>query len=116
MSEQHKIENPDKFEVGKRVRRVRESHNFTREKFSEIISISPQFLAEIENGTKGMSFETLSRICRYYASADYILFGRQSTELQTPASQALVSIPEKYTEEVSTIMDALLSITNKAEK
>ncbi|MGL5434733.1 MAG: helix-turn-helix domain-containing protein [Lachnospiraceae bacterium] len=113
MSEHNMIEKPDKFEVGKRVRRVRESHDFTREQFSEIIDISPQFLAEIENGTKGMSFETLSRICRYYASADYVLFGRQSSELSTPASQALVKMPEKYSEEVSTIMEALLSMANK---
>lgn len=103
----------NKYDIGKRIRRVRESNDFTREQFSELIEITPQFLAEIENGTKGMSFETLSRICRYYASADYILFGRQSSDIPTPAAQALTKIPEKYSEEVSAIMEALLRMSNK---
>lgn len=103
----------NKYEIGKRIRRVRESNDFTREQFSEKIEITPQFLAELENGTKGMSFDTLSRICRYYASADYILFGRESSNISTPAAQALKKIPEKYSEEVSAIMEALLRISSK---
>jgi len=103
----------NKYDIGKRIRRVRESNDFTREQFSEKIEITPQFLAELENGTKGMSFDTLSRICRYYASADYILFGRESSDMPTPAAQALKKIPEKYSDEVSAIMEALLRISNK---
>ena len=34
-------------------------------------------LAEIENGKKGMSAETLYRLCdAFYLSAEYLLFGR----------------------------------------
>lgn len=103
----------NKYDIGKRIRRVRESNDFTREQFSEKIDITPQFLAELENGTKGMSFDTLSRICRYYASADYILFGREGSNIPTPAVQTMKKIPEKYSEEVSAILEALLRMSEK---
>ena len=37
-------------QIGKRLRRQREKINMTREEFAEKACISPQFLAEIENG------------------------------------------------------------------
>jgi len=40
-------------QIGKRLRRHRENMNLTREEFAEKANISPQFLAEIENGKKG---------------------------------------------------------------
>ena len=39
-------------QVGKRLRRIRSQMELTREQFAEQVSISPQFLAEIENGKK----------------------------------------------------------------
>ena len=45
-------------QIGKRLRRHRENMNLTREEFAEKANISPQFLAEIENGKKGMSVDT----------------------------------------------------------
>lgn len=63
-------------QIGKRLRRHRENMNLTREEFAEKANISPQFLAEIENGKKGMSVDTLYKICKNLSiSADYILFG-----------------------------------------
>lgn len=50
-------------QVGKRLRRIRSQTKLTREQFAEQVGISPQFLAEIENGKKGMSAETLFKIC-----------------------------------------------------
>ena len=92
----------DKTVIGKRVRRQREKMGLTRDQFAEQIDISPQFLAEIENGKKGMSAETLYKICvNTDASTDYILIGRQSTgELCTPATELLKQIPPQFSEDV----------------
>lgn len=100
----------DKVLVGKRVRRQRESLSMTRDQFAEQISISPQFLAEIENGKKGMSAETLQKICeRSNASTEYILMGRQSTgDLKTPAAEILHQIPPQYSEVVEDVLRAFL--------
>lgn len=100
----------DKEVVGKRVRRQREKMGLTRDQFAEQIEISPQFLAEIENGKKGMSAETLYKICKHTnASTDYILLGRQSGgDIATPAIELLNKIPPQYSEIVEDILKSFL--------
>lgn len=107
----------DKESTGKRVRRQRESLSLTRDQFAEQIEISPQFLAEIENGKKGMSAETLYKICsRTNASSDYILFGRQAKGgIKTPAVETLCKIPPQYSELVEDVLQAFLHTIEKAE-
>ncbi len=62
--------------IGSRIKEHRKKLNLTRENFSEKINISPQFLAEIENGKKGMYIETLYKIYTIFGiSSDYLLFG-----------------------------------------
>lgn len=98
----------DKFLVGKRLRRHSEQLNLSREQFAEQINISPQFLAEIENGKKGMSAETLYKICENYEGLiEYILFGRQSSgKSQTPAVKLLTDLPPQYTVMIEDIIRA----------
>ena len=96
-------------QVGKRLRRVRSQMEMTREQFAEKVGISPQFLAEIENGKKGMSAETLFKICnRFDLSADYILLGKASSaHLSDPVQTALNSFPEPYIELTEEIIRAI---------
>ena len=65
-----------KLYVGKRIHDFRVQNNYTQFQFSELIDISVNFLSEIENGKKGMSQETMYKLCKQFdLSADYILFG-----------------------------------------
>lgn len=95
--------------VGKRVRRIREQTKMSREAFAERVGISSQFLAEIEGGKKGMSAETLFKICsRFAVSADYILLGEaHSDHLSNPVEQALQHFPEPYLEMTEEIIRAI---------
>ncbi|SET14532.1 helix-turn-helix domain-containing protein [[Clostridium] polysaccharolyticum] len=52
------------FEAGKRIRKLREKLNYTREEMAEIANISPKFLYEIESGQKGFSANTLLKIAK----------------------------------------------------
>jgi len=101
----------DKTVIGKRIRNQREKLSLTRDEFAERAEISPQFLAEIENGTKGMSAETLFRICnKFDLSSDYVLLGRQSSGgFRTPAMELLSKIPPRHSESVEIILNAFLS-------
>lgn len=103
--------------IGKRVRKQREHLGMTRDQFAELVEVSPQFLAEIENGKKGMSADTLYKICdKGNVSADYILMGRQlSKESNTPAVETLLKIPPKYSEEIENLLDNFLRTINKSE-
>ena len=70
------IDNLEKTEIGQRIRQLRTVNDFTQAEFAELTDISVNFLSEIENGKKGLSQDTLAKICKQLnVSADYILFG-----------------------------------------
>ncbi len=63
--------------IGGRIRAYRESIGMNREAFSEQVGLSPQFLAEAENGKKGLSAESIYKICsNSEMSADYLVLGK----------------------------------------
>lgn len=73
-------------------------------------------MAEIENGKKGMSADTLYKICtRFDLSADYILLGKtSSTQLADPIQKTLDSFSEPYlelTEEIIKVIAKTLPVT-----
>ena len=69
----------NKTEIGQRIRQLRILNDFTQAEFAESVDISVNFLSEIENGKKGLSGETLAKIClSLNTTADYIIFDKQS--------------------------------------
>ncbi len=93
-----------KLAVGERVRNYRVSNKYTQADFAEKIDISINFLSEIENGKKGMSQETLYKLCEQFdLSADYILFGKNDSDA-SGHSQALDHA------ELKTLTDFLVSM------
>lgn len=91
--------------VGERVRNYRISNSYTQADFAEKIDISINFLSEIENGKKGMSQETLYKLCEHFGlSADYILFGKEATVDASFPNRALDNT------ELKTLTDFLVSM------
>lgn len=96
--------------IGKRLRKQREYVGMTREEFAEKANISWQFLAEIENGSKGMSAETLYKICTVFnLSADHLLLGKENlTDSKTPCVELLAKVPPSCTSYLEDILKAYL--------
>lgn len=64
-------------DIGIRVREYREKLGYTREQFAEKLDISVTFAADIELGKKGMSLDTLIKMCELLSvSADYLIWGK----------------------------------------
>lgn len=101
--------------IGGRIRAYRESLGLNREAFSEQIGLSPQFLAEAENGKKGLSAESIYKICSNSdMSADYLVLGKiKKDRLKTPLDYALQDIPGEYSVQyvkmLQTVNDMLTS-------
>ncbi len=101
--------------IGGRIRAYRESLGMNREAFSEQIGLSPQFLAEAENGKKGLSAESIYKICnKCEMSADYLVLGKiKKDKLKTPLDYALRDMPEEYSVQyvkmLQTVNDMLAS-------
>lgn len=66
----------DQKEMGRRIRKRREAKGLSRENLAEGLSVSPQFIADIEYGNKGISIKRLYWLCQILdVTADYILAG-----------------------------------------
>jgi len=83
--------------IGARVRAQREFLGITREGLCDFVSISPQFLSEIERGVKGVSAETLYKLCEGLGmSADYVLLGKENTADVSAIIKTLSTLDDKY--------------------
>lgn len=82
--------------IGIRILKLRDSMGYSREKFSELIDITPRFLYDIETGQKGISANTLCTISKALnISCDYLLFGKESSGKSEYISGILSALDEK---------------------
>ena len=64
--------------IGNKIRVERENFDMNREKFSEILNLSPYFLGQIERGERKMSITTLINICEcLHISIDHLIFEKE---------------------------------------
>ena len=85
----------NKYEVGQRIRQLRQLSDYTQAEFAEAVDISINFLSEIENGKKGLSQERLARIShQLHTSCDYILFGENSKQIDIIEATSTMNLDE----------------------
>ena len=85
--------------IGERIRHIREKSGMSKADFCKIIGVSPQYLRRIENGTRGLSVESLVNICqKTRVSADFILFGYPAfiDDLDLPEALSELSLEQIY--------------------
>lgn len=103
--------------VGRRIRDYREELGLTREAFAEKVGISPQFLSEIECAKKGISVETLHKICTaFQVSSDFFVFGMPNLNLSSPANRLLDGVRLEHMEEYVTIIHQVNSLVKKCKQ
>lgn len=104
--------------IGGRIRAYRESLGKNREAFSEMIGLSPQFLAEAENGKKGLSAESIYKICtNCKMSADYLVLGKLDKQgLKSPLDYVLNEMPGDYALQYAQVLKAVNDIVLDAQK
>lgn len=69
-------------EVGDNVRLYREKAGYSRERFSELMGVSPRFIADVETGFAGVSLTTLKKMCEVLGvSANRLLWTHEPEPL-----------------------------------
>ncbi len=64
--------------MGQRIKSLRNSMNYTQEKFAAQINISTSYLALLETGKRMASIDVLAQIVdSFHVSLDYLLFGKE---------------------------------------
>lgn len=67
----------DAEKIGYRLRMERENLKITREKFAELVDLSPLYIGQLERGERQMSINALANISKtLHISTDYLLFGK----------------------------------------
>lgn len=79
------LRNLDLKEMGRRVRIRREEKGMSREMLANKLDVTGQFIADIENGNKGISIKRLYLLCQVLdVTADYILAGSAADDDDDP--------------------------------
>ena len=101
-------------EIGENIRNYREKAGYSREKFAEIIGISPRFLADVETGFVGISITNLKHICEALGvSSDRILWKNDN---KLSLDEKIAHINPKYLKLIEDIIQKQLEIIALAEK
>lgn len=97
-----------RLETGQRIRALRMKKQMTQSRFAEALDISVNFLSELENGKKGLSEDTIYKICNFCdISSDYLLYGKT----ETFSSKTIVEIADSLSsEELDILIDYLVSL------
>lgn len=100
-------------EAGCRIRKIRESNNYTRDYVAAKSDISPKFLYEIECGAKGFSADTLYKISRTLnVSSEYILSGRVDSNFEKEVNETLALFTPDQLKEITKILKSLYKAFN----
>lgn len=103
----------DNKEIGKRIRKERESLGLSREEFAELLNLSDYYIGQLERGERQMSLPTLVNISkRFRVTLDYLIFGDSMIN-----NRSVNEYYESYGE-ITTInkeLNALLSKCSKEE-
>jgi len=87
----------DSAEIGRRIKEIRNKFGYTREEFSERLGVSPQFIANIEQGRRRLSYDNLAKLCGLTCvSSDFILFGKRDEDEHGGLSVILENLPPEH--------------------
>lgn len=68
--------------MGERIGSVRRQFGYTQEEFAELLGISPQHLANVEQGRRGLSLDMLYRLRKLtQKSVDFYLYGHTPNDV-----------------------------------
>lgn len=90
----------DPKECGKRIKELRNLHQFMQEQLSERLNISLSMMSKLEQGTKSISVDLAIEIAEYFSvTLDYLLLGKgmRTEELRKKLLEAEVLIRDVAT-------------------
>lgn len=92
-------------EIGARVKEQRTAQRLTRDNLARLTGYSANFIQEVECGRSGLSSESIKAFATaLHVSADFLLFGHDSTGFERVVAQ-LKAVPPEKLEHVIKIID-----------
>lgn len=92
--------------IGEKIRIEREKFQMSREKFAELLELSPYFVGQIERGERKMSISTLINVSEcLHISIDYLIFGEIYNNEKENKVHSLIS---KCSEKEANIIEEII--------
>lgn len=109
-----KEKKPINIEIGKNIRTYREKASYTRERFAELIGVTPRFIADAETGFVGVSITNLKRMCELLGvSSDRLIWG---TENKVTLDEKVAHLDDKYIRLVEQLIQTQLEMLSIATR
>ncbi len=99
---------------GERLFIARRARRLTREELSELVGISPRFLADVEYGKAGVSLTNLAALCRALSVSANFLLGLEPLE-DSDARRELISAANRLPERLIPYAVSLLKVLEAAD-
>jgi len=100
--------NVDFKEIGDKIRIERERFDISREKFAELLNLSPFFVGQIERGERKMSISTLINVSEcLHISIDYLIFGEIYNNKE---NNNLIVLINKCSEKETLVIEDIIKI------
>lgn len=104
------IKHVDNQAIGERIRDEREKLRLTREKFAEMLGLSPLYIGQLERGERQMSLDTLVKVSDYlHISTDYLIYG-STPENEIKKSRIITLLNKCSKNELSFIENIIILI------
>lgn len=96
----------NKYEIGERLKKVREEHGKTQEQVAKMLDVSRNTIANYESGTNNISLDKLNKYIKTFdVSYEYLIFGREGI-----SDYELYQKIQKFSGEDKEIIDYLITI------
>lgn len=83
--------------IGKRIQLLRKKYNYSQDELANLLNISRPKLSKIENDIKDIPIPDICEICNIFnITADYLLFGKQNTNIDFEALLSDFSYIEQH--------------------
>lgn len=83
--------------IGEQILHKRKQFGYSREQLAEKLDLSWQYISNVECGHRGISLETLIKLCEIFqVSADYFLFGKKTTNDLSEVTELFCSVNPKW--------------------
>ena len=98
-------------EIGARVKEQRTAQRLTRDDLAQLTGYSSNFIQQVECGRSGLSSESIKAFAAaLHVSADFLLFGHESTGFERIVAQ-LKTVPPEKLEHIINIIDEAVKCT-----
>lgn len=104
-----------KVDMGKRLKKIRQKHEYSQDNMAEILEITSAYYGKVERGEHSLSVEKMVLLHKKLnIDMNYLILGK--TAQSTSFSEILAHYPDEHKNDIKMIMKHLLNLVSEGER